>query len=178
MQFEGQVANFVEEERPLMGQLQAPEALREGACEGTFLVAEEFAFQQAGRDGGAVERDKVVGMTRAEAVQGARQEFFAGASLTLEEHGGIGWRHKLELREHRRERGAVPEDPVEAVLGVDDLAEHGSCSTLSVSSVAALVPVEFLHSRSHNVTPSELRRHACDDTSTKPTAMLPRVAFE
>src|SRR5262245_34081518 len=117
-------------------------------------------------------------MTRAEAVHGARQEFFASASLTLKEHSSVGWRHQLELREHRPERGAVPEDPVEAMLGVDDLAEYRSCPTLSVSSIAALVPVEFLHSRCHNVTPSELRRHACDDTSTKRTAMLSRVAFE
>src|SRR5262245_31918772 len=86
-------------------------------------------------------------------VQRACQQFLAGAGLALDEHGGIGRCHELELREHQRERGAAPDDPVEAALGDDDLTEDWSFPTRFVSSVADLVPVEFLRTRSHNVTP-------------------------
>jgi hypothetical protein len=55
-------------------------------------------------------------------VQRTRQQFLARAGLALEEHGGIGRCHAFKLREHRRERRAVPEDPVEAVRGVPILA--------------------------------------------------------
>src|SRR5262249_38911772 len=138
LQCEGQVADFIEEQRPLMGQFKASEALREGPREGAFFVPEEFAFQEVRREGGAVDRDKGARAPRAEAVQGARQEFFARAGLALEEHGGISRRHAFELREHRRQRGAVPEDPLKAVLGVDDLAEYGAYPTASCSYLTHL----------------------------------------
>jgi hypothetical protein len=81
----------------------------------------------------------------------ARQQFFAGAGLALEDHGGIGRRHDLELREHRRERRTAPDDPVDVVLGLQALAAVWSCPTTVCSSVAALLPVELLYPRSHNV---------------------------
>ena len=46
--------------RAPVGQLEAADALRDGAGEGAFLVAEELAFEQAGGDGGAVELDEGV----------------------------------------------------------------------------------------------------------------------
>ena len=52
LQFEGQVADFVEKEGPPVGQFKAPETLRERAREGAFFVAEEFAFQEVGREAG------------------------------------------------------------------------------------------------------------------------------
>ena len=76
-----------------------------------------------------------------------------------------------------REGSAVPHNPVEAVLGVDDLADAWSFPDRSLSYVAHLVPVACLHTRSHHITPYELCRHARHDTSTTRTAMLPRVAF-
>src|SRR5262245_18466570 len=68
LQLEGEIPYFVQEERAPVGQFKAPETLREGPREGTFFVPEEFAFEQAGRDGAAVERDKGVCAPRAEAV--------------------------------------------------------------------------------------------------------------
>jgi len=52
----GNLAHLVEEEGAAMGQLKAAEALRNGAGKGAFFVPEEFAFEQAGGDGGTVER--------------------------------------------------------------------------------------------------------------------------
>src|SRR5262249_13663346 len=122
LQLEGEIPDFVQKERASVGQFKAPEALREGPREGALFVAEEFALQQARRDGAAVERDEGVGAPRAEGVQGAGQELLASAGLTLEEHSGIGRRHEFELLEHRREGRAMPNSPVEVGRSVDALA--------------------------------------------------------
>jgi hypothetical protein len=76
------------------------------------------------------------------------------AGLTLEEHGGIGRRHEVELREHRREGSAVPDDPVDVGLDVEARVASWSCPTSAFSYVAALEPVELVHTRRHTVPPS------------------------
>ena len=133
MQFEGQVADFVEEQRPPVGQFQAPEALRECPREGTFFIAEELAFEQPAGNGGAVERDEGARVPRAEGVQRPCQEFFAGAGLALQEDGGIGRGHEVELRQHRLERGALPEDLGPGALGTAEGTEHGSFAKAAFS---------------------------------------------
>src|SRR5215471_14173683 len=136
-----------------MGQLKAADALRNGAGKGAFLMAEEFAFEQAGGDGGTVELHEGLRPPCAERMDRPRQQFFPGPRLAVEQHGRIGRGHELELREHRRERGAVSDDPVEAVRGVDDFAEYWSFPTSSFSYVADLVPAAFLHARRHTFPP-------------------------
>src|SRR5262249_6711699 len=54
LEFERDLADFIEKYRTPMRQLEAPDALRDGARERAFLVAEEFAFQQPSRNRGAV----------------------------------------------------------------------------------------------------------------------------
>src|SRR2546426_248620 len=88
----------------------------------------------------------------------ARSRCVAATRRTLvrsvrEEPRRIGCREGLELGEHRRERGAVSDDPVEAVRGVDDFAEYWSFPTSSFSYVADLVPAVFLHARRHTFPP-------------------------
>ena len=126
LQVKGQVADFVEEQRPSIGQLKAPEALRERPREGAFFIAEEFAFEQPTGNGGAVECDEGARVPRAAGVQRPRQEFFAGAGLALQEDGGIGRGHEVELRQHRLERRALPEDLYTGALGAAEYMEHGS----------------------------------------------------
>ena len=48
LQLQGEVANFVEEEGPPIGQFKASETLGERPRERPFFVAKEFGFQQAG----------------------------------------------------------------------------------------------------------------------------------
>src|SRR5262249_18587161 len=122
LQLEGEITDFVQEKRAPVGQFKAPDTLRERPCESAFFVPEEFAFQEARRDGAAVERDKGVRTPRAEVVRGAGQQFLARAGLALEEHSGIGRRYEFELREHRREGRTVPDNPVKAALSVATLA--------------------------------------------------------
>ena len=81
LQLRWDVADLVEEERPLVGQLEAANFLRDGAGEGAFLVAEQLALDQPCGDGRAVELDEGPVAAGAQLVEGAGDEFLAGAGL-------------------------------------------------------------------------------------------------
>ncbi len=52
------LANLIEEDDAAVGELEAADALGDGAREGPFLMAEELAFHEARRQGAAVDLDK------------------------------------------------------------------------------------------------------------------------
>ena len=86
-----QVADFVEEERALVRLLEAADAPLVSAGERAAFVAEQFAFQQVFRDGGAIDRDKRGFGARAVLVDGAGDQFLARAGFAPDEHGdGLG----------------------------------------------------------------------------------------
>ncbi len=51
--FQGELADLVQEQGAPVGQLEAADAPGDGAGEGPFLVAEEFALDEARGEGGA-----------------------------------------------------------------------------------------------------------------------------
>src|SRR5437899_89868 len=55
LRLERQVPNLVEEDGPTMGKLEAADPPIDGAGEGALDVSEEFALDEAGRDGAAVD---------------------------------------------------------------------------------------------------------------------------
>jgi len=55
LQLRRDVAHLVEEQRPPVRQLEAADLLSDGAGEGALLVAEQFALQEPGGNGRAVE---------------------------------------------------------------------------------------------------------------------------
>ena len=71
MHLEGNVADFVEEQRPAMRQLQASGLGLDGAREGALLVAKELAFDQTGRQRGAAEPYEWMAAPRAPVVKSA-----------------------------------------------------------------------------------------------------------
>jgi hypothetical protein len=97
-------STFVKDERARVGQFKATDALRERACEGACLVAEAFAFQEAERDSSAVERDKGVRATCAEAVQRVREEFLTRLTSHVPTFRAMVW--KAGDRRSRRAGGA------------------------------------------------------------------------
>ena len=58
LQLERDVADFIQEQRTLMCQLKPADLLCDRTGERSPLMAKQFAFEQPGRDGGAVELDK------------------------------------------------------------------------------------------------------------------------
>ena len=119
LQLRGDVADLVEEQRPLVGQLEAADLLADGAREGALLVAEQLALQQAGGDGRAVELDEGPLPAGAQVVQGAGDQFLARARLPANEHGGVGGGDRLDLLQDPAQRGALPDDLLEVMSGAD-----------------------------------------------------------
>ena len=64
LQGHGHVANFIQKEGSSIALLEAPLALGLGPGKGAFFMAEEFAFQQVFRNGGAIDGDKFLLGTR------------------------------------------------------------------------------------------------------------------
>ena len=81
LQFDGDVADFVQKKRAALGQLKLAEAAVEGAGERALFVAEQFAFEQIARDGGAVDRDEGLVPARRIVMDRLCHQFLAGAAL-------------------------------------------------------------------------------------------------
>ena len=87
---DGHFADLVEQQRAAGGQLEAAGAALDGAGEGAFFVAEDFAFDERFRDGGAVDGDEGPRLARAEVVKGAGDQLLAGAAFAGDEDGDVG----------------------------------------------------------------------------------------
>src|SRR6185436_17184045 len=105
LQRQRQIADFIEEQRAAVRELELPRLALRRAGEGALLVAEELGLEQVLGNRRAVDRDKRPVVARAERVEGAREQLLAGAALALEEHrrvggGGAVQRHRdlLQLR--------------------------------------------------------------------------------
>ena len=115
LELERDVADFVEEKSAAIGEFEAADFLVDGAGEGAAFVAEEFGFEQAGGNGGAIHFDEGALFARAEIVDGARDDFFAGAGFAEDENGAAGGRDEFDLGHDAANRGAVADDFFEIV---------------------------------------------------------------
>src|SRR5882762_3640126 len=97
LQFEWDVADFIQENGATVGEFEAANFLRDGAGERTTFMTEEFAFEQAGRDSGTIDFDESAFAARTQIVDGASDELFAGAGFAENEHGGVTWRGVFNL---------------------------------------------------------------------------------
>src|SRR5262249_61888432 len=85
LQIEAQVADLVEEQRAVRGQLELAELLTVRAGERAALVAEEGALRELARDRGEVDRDeRRVGIGLA--VDQPGQQLLARAALAEDQH--------------------------------------------------------------------------------------------
>ncbi len=96
-----QFADLVEEQRAAVGLDELAGVLLGGAGEGTLLVAEQDRLDQVLGNGAAIDGDKGLGLARARAVDGAREQFLAGAGFAFDQHGDGGTRRFLRRAQHR-----------------------------------------------------------------------------
>ena len=73
-----------------MRQFEAPDVLRRGPRECAARMAEQFALEQGGRQGGAVDFDQRPLPARAEVMDRPGHQLLAGPGLAQNEHGGVG----------------------------------------------------------------------------------------
>ena len=100
LQRQRQIANLVEKQRPAVRELELAGLARSRAGKRALLVPEELGFEQVLRNGGAVDGDKRTIGPRAQHVQRAGKQLFAGPAFTLEEHGRVGAGRALQLDRH------------------------------------------------------------------------------
>ena len=115
----GQIADLVEEDGAALGQLESADAPGDGAGEGTFLVAEQFALDEPGRQGGAVDLDERLVLPPAVGMDRPRNEFLARPRLARDEDGGVGCRHPPDVVQHGRQCRALSDDLLEIVDALD-----------------------------------------------------------
>jgi hypothetical protein len=86
-----QVADLIEEKRSLMGLFEAADAALIRASKGAAFVSEQFAFQQVFRNGRAIDGDERGFTAVTVLVDGACDQFLAGAGLAAnEDRDGLG----------------------------------------------------------------------------------------
>ena len=119
LQLERNIANLVKKQRAAMGQLEAADALRDGAGERALFVTEQLAFQKPRRDGGAVHLYQGALAARAEMMNGAGDQFFSRAGFALNQYRRIGRRDGLELIENFFQRRTVADNLFEVVFAAD-----------------------------------------------------------
>src|SRR6266850_2711770 len=102
------ISHLVQEERPFVGQFEAADLLRNGACKGALLMSKELAFQEIERNGSAIQLYEWASAPHTEVVNRARDQLLAGACFSLDQNGGIRWRDLLDLFEHRFQSGTAP----------------------------------------------------------------------
>ena len=117
------VADLVQEQRAPVGLFEAANPLLVGAGERPLLVAEEFRFQQVLLKRRAVDLDEIARRAVGVVMDGARDQFLAGAGLAADEDGGMAPGDLADDAEYRFEGAARADDAVEVVDVVLRVAE-------------------------------------------------------
>ena len=87
---ERQVADFVEEQRAVVGQFQPPRFAVVRAGERALLVAEDFGLEQRVGQRGAVDRLELFAAAAAQLVNHPRDDFLARAGRPQDQDGNVG----------------------------------------------------------------------------------------
>ena len=89
LQVQGDVANLIEEERPTIGLFKLAGVVSVGIREGSFHVAEEFAFEERFRDGAGIDSHHRPVAPEAQGVDFPGQYVLAGAIFAGDEYRGV-----------------------------------------------------------------------------------------
>src|SRR5580692_490432 len=116
LQLERDIADFIQEQRALMGYLKPADLLRDGAGERSPFMAEQFTFEQPGRDGSTVELNEWSRLARTVTMNGARDKFFAGAGLAQQEDSRISAGHGFDHPQQTSENRTFSNDSFETGL--------------------------------------------------------------
>ena len=127
LQAHGHVADLVEQQRAAIGGLEQALVIAYCAGERSFDVAEQLRLEQVFGHRAAVDGDERLGAARAGVVDGARQQFLAGAAFAGDEDARVGARDHVRLRELLLDQRAAGDDfsaPVFIVVGESGNAQR------------------------------------------------------
>src|SRR5258705_2328911 len=110
LQLKRDVADFVQEKRAAISHFETPDLSRNGASEGTSLVTEQFAFEQAKGNCRTIDSYERLFAPQTSFVDRAGDKFLPGSCLTEDENRGISRRHNLDLVERSVEQSAATDN--------------------------------------------------------------------
>ena len=118
LQFQRDVANFVQHQGTAVGQFKASLALRAGTGKGPFFVPEKFAFHKPRRHCGAVHLDHAPGFARAAVVDGLGKKLLACAGFAQQQHGAVAGSHHVHLLQNAHDGIALANDDAHVRLAL------------------------------------------------------------
>jgi hypothetical protein len=116
------LGNLVKQQRAAVGLLELADAPCHCAGEGSFLVAEQFGFEQRFRDRGAIDADERLFGPGRPGVNIARQYFLAGAGFAGNQHRGVAAGDLLRELDDAS-HGVIAIDQLARIFG--DGGQHG-----------------------------------------------------
>ena len=178
------VADFVQEDRPLVRHLEAALALADRAGERAFLVAEQLAFQQRLGQCRTVDGDERPRAVLRRLVDRPSHLLLAGAGLALDQHSRVGVADVADQLEDGVHPRVLAQHVVEGKLGlqlgaqVGDLFLEVALPQSPLHDQSQIVDVDGLGqevvgpqaNRLHSVVDAAKRRH--DDDRGRPAALL------
>src|SRR5580704_8905108 len=99
-----------------MCNLEPSDLLCDRAGERSSFMAEQFTFEQPGRDGSTVELDEWSILARAETVNSARDKLFARAGLAEQEDSRVSAGHGFDHLQQTSENRTFSDDAFETGL--------------------------------------------------------------
>src|SRR5229473_2848043 len=100
LDFRGQVAYFVQENRPAVRRFKTPRAPLRRTSKGALLVTEELGSNQRYRECGAIHTNKCPFPAVGSLVDGARNQLLSRAGFPQNQDCGIRMCHLADLAEH------------------------------------------------------------------------------
>ena len=100
------IPDLVEEKRATFGLFEFTGVARGGTGERAFFVAEKFRLDELGGNGSAIQRNECIFAARRFLVDGASDEFFAGAGFAEDADAGFAGRDAINLRQKFAHRSA------------------------------------------------------------------------
>src|SRR6185436_7362276 len=116
LSFNRNISDFIEEDRAAVGDFEIPFSRRDSAGKRATNMAEEFRFEQFGRKIRGVHGDERLVRAQALVMNRARDQLFAGAALSGDQHGASGRRDLFYERKYF----------THLLAASDDLARHGA----------------------------------------------------
>ena len=115
LQWQGQLADLVEEDRPSIRERKASLTPLGCSGEGSLLVPKELTLNESLRQGSAIDLYKRALSPGAGSVQSARHEFLARTSLAEDQDSDVRSGHLVDILQHALQRLAVSEDRARAL---------------------------------------------------------------
>ena len=93
MELQRYITDLIKKERAFVSEFETSRFLGDGTGKCALFVAEQLALKKSKRDCSAIQFHECLFAATAQLVYRARDKFFAGPGLSLDQHGRIRRRH-------------------------------------------------------------------------------------